>query len=118
MEKINLGEFNLCLKVKDVYKSVEFYQKLEFRHTNGDLKEGWAIMQNENLIIGLFQGHIEPMVLLNFRKGDIYKIEAQLKTRGLTMSSPAFKEPDGSIGATLKDPDGHIIYFNTHTDET
>ncbi len=33
------------------------------------------------------------------------------------MKSDAKKEPDGSIGATVEDPDGNLIYFNTHPNE-
>lgn len=115
--KINLGQFSLCINVKDIKTSLEFYQKLDFEKTGGDITDGWVILQNGNLELGLFQGHFKESHLLNFRKEDVYKIDKELKSRGILMKSDAEKESDGSVGATLEDPDGNLIYFNTHPDE-
>ena len=115
--KIHLGQFSLCINVKDIKTSLAFYQKLDFKEKGGDINDGWVILHHGNLELGLFQGHFKEPYLLNFRKDDAYKIDAALKNRGMIMKSDAEKESDGSVGATLEDPDGNLIYFNTHPDE-
>lgn len=113
---INLGRFELCLSVRDIKKSLAFYEKLDFQKVEGDLEEGWVILQQGNTRLGLYSGHFEKN-LLNFRGGDVFGIAHAFKERGLTLKSDAAVEPDGSAGATIEDPDGNLIYFNTYPDE-
>lgn len=111
-EKLVLGRFELCLNVKDIHKSLEFYRKLGFSETQGDVDKGWAIIRHGNCILGLYQGHIGNNAM-NFRGGEVFKIAEVLKSKGLTFEIDAHKEADESDGAVLKDPDGNVIYFNT-----
>jgi catechol 2,3-dioxygenase-like lactoylglutathione lyase family enzyme len=115
-EKINLGKFFLCLNVRDVKRSLAFYRKLGLKHVGGTVEEGWAMLGYRNLCLGLYQGHIEGN-LLNFRGGDVFAIARDLKARGFELKKEAEREADGSDGAWLEDPDGNLIYFNTHPDE-
>ena len=115
-EKINMGKFFLCLKVRDVKRSLAFYRKLGLTQVGGAVEEGWATLGYHNLCLGLYQGHIEQN-LLNFRSGDVFAIAAELKARGFKLKKEAEQEADGSDGAWLEDPDGNLIYFNTHPDE-
>jgi len=112
----DLGTCTVCFNVRDVRRSSEFYAKLGFRVTAGDLAENWLVMEHGNLRLGLFQGHIESN-LLNFRGGDVFAIARQLEAQGLKLRTPAQVEPDSSAGATIADPDGNLIYFNTAPDE-
>ncbi|MEE8640999.1 MAG: VOC family protein [bacterium] len=115
-EKINMGKFFLCLKVRDVKRSLAFYRKMGLTQVGGTVEEGWAMLGYHNLCLGLYQGHIEQN-LLNFRGGDVFAIAGELKARGFKLKKEAEREADGSDGAWLEDPDGNLIYFNTHPDE-
>jgi catechol 2,3-dioxygenase-like lactoylglutathione lyase family enzyme len=111
-KSIILGRFEYCLNVADVGKSLEFYEKLGFSQTGGNIEQGWAIVKHGNCILGLYQGHI-PTNLLNFRSGDVFAVAEVLKSRGLAFETDAHQEEDGSDGAEILDPDGNLIYFNT-----
>ena len=113
---MDLGRFELCLKVKDLQRSIDFYSKLGFRLVSSNLDSGWATLEYRNLVIALYQGHINQN-LLNFRGGDVYAIAAELQEKGLKFKSDARIEQDGSAGAIIEDPDGNVIYFNTSPEE-
>ncbi len=112
----DLGACTVCFNVRDVRRSSEFYAKLGFSITAGSLAENWVVMDSGNLRLGLYQGHIESN-LLNFRGGDVAAIARYLEAQGLKLRTPAQVEQDGSTGATIADPDGNVIYFNTAPDE-
>ena|ERR1022692_2611833 len=114
---MDLGRFELSLNVADLGASKRFYETLGFRVVAGEESEGWLIVRNMSLTIGLFQGHV-PANLLNFRGRDVFAIAAELKQRGLLPHKSAEIEPDGSAGVWFKDPDGNLIYFNTAPGET
>lgn len=114
--KSSNGRLVTCLNVKDLHASIGFYAHLGFEHLDGEIEDGWAIINDGENELHLFQGHI-LMNTLNFRGGDVSAIAQGLKARGLTMSSEAMNEPDGSVGAWIRDPDGNDIYFNTFPDE-
>ncbi len=113
---MDLGEFTLCLNVNDLAASIRFYQNLGFDIITDEQSDGWAVLQHNNLILSLYQGHIERN-LLNFRGGDVKEIAQQADKNGLSLSGPYQREPDGSEGAELRDPDGNVIYLNTFPDE-
>ncbi len=113
---LDAGWLEVCLNVGNLKLSVDFYEKLGFGHVGGEVEEGWAVMENDSCRISLYQGHLEGNVL-NFRGGDVQQIGDTLKARGLALKSDVESEPDGSLGCTLEDPDGNLIYFNTHPDE-
>lgn len=115
-ERLDLGWLEVCFKVADLERSLDFYQKLDFTVIGADRQQGWAVLENEACRIALYQGHIDKN-LLNFRGGDVYQIATRLKERGVPMAIDATEEPDGSVGAIVIDPDGNIIYFNTHPEE-
>lgn len=107
-----LGKMFICLNVKDIHISYDFYEKLGFKQSDGDLNQSWIIMSDGINEIHLFQGHINSNCI-NFRGGDVCAIAESLKNQDLKMTSDAEKESDGSVGAWIKDPDGNDIYFNT-----
>lgn len=116
MSEVELGRFEYCLNVADIHKSLEFYRKLGFSQTGGNLDEGWVIIKHGNCILGLYQGHIAAN-LLNFRGADVFAIAEALKSRGLNFKKDAHIEPDKSAAAEILDPDGNVIYFNTYPGE-
>jgi len=109
---MDLGEFQLCLKTSDIEKSIDFYSRLDFSVIEDSRAEGWAVLKHNNLILALYQGHIERN-LINFRGGDIPVIVADAKEAGLSFTADALESPDGSTSAELIDPDGNRIFFNT-----
>lgn len=117
MSKVKLGRFEYCLNVSHIQTSLEFYRKLGFEQTGGDIDDGWAIIKHGDCTLGLYQGHI-AVNLLNFRGGDVFEIARYLESQGLEMKKDAFVETDGSTAAEILDPDGNVIYFNTFPGES
>jgi predicted lactoylglutathione lyase len=115
-EALNLGRFEYCLNVRDLQRSMKFYVKLGFKQIGGNPEEGWVVLKHNNLRLALYQEHIAGN-LMNFRGGDVNEIARTLKNKDLKMKMDAIQESDGSMGATIEDPDGNLIYFNTHPDE-
>ena len=113
---MDLGEYHACLNVKDLTRSIGFYLKLNFRVINDQREENWAVLQHNNMILSLFQGHIDEN-LINFRGGDVETIFKEAIEHGLEFTKPAHVESDGSWGAEIRDPDGNLIYFNTFPEE-
>jgi predicted lactoylglutathione lyase len=97
------GEYYLCLNVKKLTQSIDFYLKLGFEIVEDHRAEKWMVLQHNNL--------------LNFRGGDIADIEKKLTSRGLELSKPTEKHSDGSWSAEIRDPDDNVIFFNTYPDE-
>ncbi len=109
---MEVGRFELCLNVADLNASQDFYTALGFTAVGGDVEEGWQILaRGDGTRIALFQGHIEEN-LLNFRPDDVFAVAEALEKKGLVFESPAELESDGSVGATLRDPDGNLVYLN------
>ena len=113
----DLGRFEMCLNVADLTRSIDFYEAIGFRRTGGDPGAGWTVLSNDQVIFGLYEGHIGGNVL-NFRGGDVFAIHEALADRGLEFETDAHTETDGSAGAILRDPDGNVLYFNTAPGET
>ncbi len=102
--------------MKDLRRSRDFYTKLGFRTIDGNADEGWLILSNGELRLGLNQGHIETN-LLNFRGGDVHAVARALRRKGLRFERGPSGDPTKSVEATLLDPDGNVIYFNTFANE-
>ena len=113
---MDLGEYHHCLNVIDLTQSIDFYVKLNFTIIGDHRKDNWAVLQHNNMVLCLFQGHIDDN-LINFRGGDIEAIYKEAIGQGLEFAKPAHIEPDGSWSAEIHDPDGNIIYFNTFSEE-
>src|SRR4051812_20767477 len=96
--ELSLGKLDVCLNVKDINKSLAFYEELGFRKENGDAAQGYMIVVNGNARLGLFQGHISRN-MLNFRGEDVFALAAELKKRGIKLKTDAEREKDGSVGA-------------------
>ena len=122
---MQLGNFSISLAVKDVNASKEFYEKLGFKVSGGDLKRKYVVLQNETSTIGLFQGMFEKNSL-TYNPGwdrdkktlaefqDVREIQLELKKRGLNPVVSADESTDGPAFLTLVDPDGNPILIDQH----
>jgi len=124
-ENIKLGAFSMSLNVKDLEKSKEFYTKLGFKVFGGGLEQNYLIMQNENALIGLFQGMFEGNIL-TFNPGwnedaenleqfdDVREIQQELKRKEIKLMSEADEATSGPASIMLTDPDGNMILIDQH----
>ena len=112
----DLGGLDVCLNVKAIAASVEFYGKLGFRQAEGEQAKGWSVQERNGVRIGLFKGFIEATTL-NFRGGDVGAIVKEAEKRGLKPYDVRIIKEDGVGNAHLKDPDGTLIFFDTTPEE-
>lgn len=124
-QPMSLGNFSVSLAVKDIAASRAFYEKLGFRVIGGDQARNWLILQNDTSTIGLFQGMFEKNTL-TFNPGwdrngaalpefdDVREIQAELKSRGLTLALEAEASTTGPASLMLLDPDGNPILIDQH----
>ncbi len=122
---MQLGAFSVSLAVKDIRKSRAFYEKLGFGAFHGDQDQGWLIMKNGDVVIGLFQGMFDRNIL-TFNPGwdqsaqeldafsDIRELQRQLKTQGMQFVAETDESTSGPASFVLTDPDGNPILFDQH----
>ena len=122
---MELGAFSISLKVKDIKKSVEFYEKLGFTYKDGNIDQNWIVLKNGNTGIGLFQGFIEENTL-TFNPGwdqqaqnlpefnDVREIQKKLKEKGMKVDREANETTKGPEYIVLTDPDGNSILIDQH----
>jgi catechol 2,3-dioxygenase-like lactoylglutathione lyase family enzyme len=122
---LKLGNFSISLTVKDINASKEFYEKLGFKMSGGDLKRKYVIMQNETSTVGLYQGMFDKNSL-TYNPGwdrdcktldefqDVRDIQRELIMRGLNPVVSANESTSGPAFLTLVDPDGNPILIDQH----
>jgi catechol 2,3-dioxygenase-like lactoylglutathione lyase family enzyme len=122
---MQLGNFCLCLAVKDIHASKAFYERLGFKPVSGNIDHKWLVLKNGDTKIGLFQGMFEGN-LLTFNPGwdsmgqalpsytDVREIQRALKAAGVTFTKEADESSTGPAHCTLVDPDGNAILFDQH----
>lgn len=117
---MKLGWLDVCLGVRTVAVSRAFYEDLGFHRVEGADQEGWAVMVREESRIGLFESQfIETgQVTLNFRGGNIREIATLLSAQGKSFVKEPKFDADGSGSATILDPDGFRIFFDSAPGET
>ena len=122
---MNLGAFSISLTVKDLAKSIDFYQKLGFSQWAGNSEHGYAILKNGDHIIGLFQGMFDKNIL-TFNPGwdqeakelanfdDVRVLQEKLKAQGIKLIKEVNEGDSGPASITLEDPDGNPILIDQH----
>ena len=110
--KLDLGRVDMCLNVKDIARSHQFYRKLGFSEVEGDPKKNWLVLEKGAFRVGLFHGFISKNTI-NFRGGDMTQIVRALQAAGLEPYDVRIADGDGTGNAMLKDPDGNPIFFDT-----
>ena len=124
-KNMELGAFSISLKVKDIKKSVEYYEKLGFTYKAGNIDQNWIVLKNGSSVIGLFQGYIEENTL-TFNPGwdqsasevnpftDVREIQKKLKEKGVKVDREANESTKGPEYTVLTDPDGNSILIDQH----
>jgi catechol 2,3-dioxygenase-like lactoylglutathione lyase family enzyme len=122
---MELGNFSVSLTVKDLDASRSFYEKLGFAVLGGEAEQGWLILRNGGVTIGLFQGMFERN-MLTFNPGwdadaqpldpftDVRELERQLEAKGVEFASRTEPGTTGPAGFIVVDPDGNPILFDQH----
>lgn len=115
-EELGIGCFQLCLRVADLATSESFYAALGFKVKEAGRADGFVVMRREDCEIGLFTDHVVGTVL-NFRGGNTHEIARWLTDLGLELETNVTNKADGSGSVTVKDPDGHTLFFDSGPQE-
>ena len=122
---MSIGAFSLSLAVKDIKRSLEFYQKLGFSKFHGEIDQGWLILSDGDTKIGLFQGMFEKN-MLTFNPGwsseaqtlesftDVRDIQKRLKADGIACVTEADETTSGPASFMILDPDGNPVLIDQH----
>lgn len=110
------GWWDVCLPVENATESRAFYQRLGFEPVDGDPDQGWVIVSNGTLRLGLYEGRSE--VSLSLRGRDVATVTDELAAQGVAIESGPEVMDDGSTSAMVYDPDGLAIYLETTPGET
>lgn len=113
---MKLGWCDVCLNVQDLAASRTFYEKLGLRAVEGNAEDGYWVMANASARVGIYTGAFEGF-MLNFRGGDVMANAKALQANGITFESGPTAVEGGGGSASLRDPDGNIIFLDTHPDE-
>jgi len=113
---MKLGWCDVCLNVQDLETSRKFYEILGLEVVEGDAKRKYYVLKNDSIRVGIYKEAFEGF-MLNFRGGDVLANSAILKERGLEFYSEPTEGKDGGASATILDPDGNMIFLDTHPDE-
>ncbi len=122
---MSIGLFSLSLSVKDIAISKEFYEKLGFFQIAGEQEQGWLVLTNGDVKLGLFQGMFDKNSL-TFNPGwdengaemkefeDVRDIQKRYKAAGIKLLTEADEATKGPASITLEDPDGNPILIDQH----
>ncbi|MFI1448827.1 VOC family protein [Streptomyces virginiae] len=122
---MDLGAFSVSLTVRDLDASRAFYEKLGFSAFGGNPEQGWLILKNGDVVIGLFVGMFEKN-MLTFNPGwdssasaldsftDIRETQARLKARGVEFLTEVDESSSGPGSFLVVDPDGNPVLFDQH----
>jgi len=115
----------VSLNVCDLAKSQTFYEALGFVPAGGDARQGWLIIRNGGVTIGLFQGMFDRNMLI-FNPGwdakaetldsitDVREIQRDLIAKGITPNDSVDDSGSGPGNIMLTDPDGNPILIDQH----
>jgi len=121
---MQLGAFSISLSVRDLARSMSFYEDLGFSRFGGSDSQGYAIMKSGETLIGLFQGMFERN-LLTFNPGwnqsaensdpftDVRAIQSQVEAAGHSVEQVQ-GDASGPGSFVVVDPDGNPILIDQH----
>ncbi len=121
---MKLGAFSISLTVKDLTKSISFYEDLGFSTFSGTVEHGFAIMKNGDALVGLFQGMFEKN-MLTFNPGwdqsaqetepfnDVREIKDRMIAAGHEIEHEQ-GDNSGPASFIVVDPDGNPVLIDQH----
>ena len=109
---MDLGKFSISLNVKDIEKSLAFYQQLGFSQIAGELAQNWVILENGEAKIGLFEGMFDKNIM-TFNPANIKPIQEKLAENGIDFGQNISGQ-DWPNMALFTDPDGNQILIDQH----
>ena len=110
---MELGQFSVSLAVKDIDRSLAFYEALGFEVIGGARPENWLILRRAEATIGLFQGMFDTNIM-TFNPKDVRSIQKELKSKGIEFKLEVDEFGEGPGHAVLLDPDGNQILLDQH----
>ncbi|MCX4803494.1 VOC family protein [Streptomyces sp. NBC_01214] len=122
---MDLGAFSVSLTVRDLDASRAFYENLGFAAFGGDPGQGWLILKNGDVVLGLFVGMFEKN-MLTFNPGwdssaraldsftDVREVQRRLKARGVEFLTEVDESGSGPGSFLVVDPDGNPVLFDQH----
>ena len=113
---MTIGWYELSLDVKDIARSVAFYEMVGFQQVGGEIADRHVAMQNRDCRLCLYQGHLDPAEpQLIFWQGDVHATAEGLAGRSAAFEARYRDGPlsndQGHVSAMLRDPDGQLIYL-------
>src|SRR5438046_709790 len=102
---MDLGWCDVCLRVKSASNSKKFYSGLGFWCVEGANEEGWAVITNGDLRLGLFEEQYmgDDAISLNFRGANIRTITKDLNAIGYSFEAEPKLGDNGSGSARMRD---------------
>jgi catechol 2,3-dioxygenase-like lactoylglutathione lyase family enzyme len=110
----NVEKFSISLSVADIQASVDFYEKLGFKHVEGvgSIESKWILMQNGKARVGLFQGFF-PKNTITMNPKDARVIYNAAEKAGLkTVYKAGMDKTKGPASFSVVDPDGNPVLID------
>ncbi len=112
---MQLGQFSISLTVKNIHRSLAFYEKLGFKVIGGNKEHKWLILQQGKTKIGIYQDMF-PKNILTFNPDpnevDIRQIQKELKTQNVKLTRETDENNNGPGYISFCDPDGNQILID------
>jgi len=110
----NVGNFSISLAVADIQASVDFYEKLGFKHVKGvgTIEDKWMLMENGKARIGLFQGFF-PKNTITMNPKDARTLYTSATEAGLKIVyKVGMNKTEGPASFSVVDPDGNPVLID------
>ena len=110
---MDLGKFEVALPVKDLARSMAFYEGVGFSREDGDVDVGVMTLRRGDCRVCLYgKGHLKPDRLqLIFWQGDIDAIAKMVEEAQIPFFVGPNHADDGGGAFMIKDPDDHPLFF-------
>ena len=109
------GTLSVCLRVEDLPQAVRFYTALGFTEVEGGMAGRSAVMPRGSARLFLMNFGADS---LNFRGADAFAVKDHLQRLGESAPGEPESQDDGGDAWLTEDPAGHMLFFNTHAQET
>jgi len=109
---MDLGWLEVSFDVKDVGRTVGFYEKLGFQVVSTADKGMSAVLQGGNCRLALYQGVLKPAECqLIFWQGDVEGCAKALAGAGVELVRELQTNDKGEASVMFRDPDGQLIFL-------